>query len=195
MPYDSMAGRADLSYNAVSVIVISGSMGSGKTTVLGEASDILTAHSLIHAAIDMDVLGSALLPDGGPRDMAYRNLTSVWANYAAVGVRRLLLAEAVENRDGLARLRDALSGAEFVVCRLMADLETMRERIRVREPGMLQQQFLTRVTDLQAVLDESRLEDFSIANQNRAVTEVAHELLVRAGWLVEPTGVGRQTSV
>jgi len=50
-----MAERADVSHNAVSVIVISGSMGSGKTTVLGEASDILAAHSLVHAAIDMDV--------------------------------------------------------------------------------------------------------------------------------------------
>lgn len=39
----------------VKVLVISGSMGSGKTTVLGEASDILTASNIAHVALDLDV--------------------------------------------------------------------------------------------------------------------------------------------
>jgi hypothetical protein len=40
----------------VKVLVISGSMGSGKTTVLGEASDLLTMANILHAAIDLDYL-------------------------------------------------------------------------------------------------------------------------------------------
>jgi hypothetical protein len=124
--------------------------------------------------------------------MMYRNLAAAWANYAAVGVRRLLLVEAVEDRDALARLRRAISGAELVVCRLMADLETMWQRIRVREPGMLRQHFLTRVTELQAVLDESHLEDFSVANQCRPVTDVAHEMLSARGL---PRGSDRSSPV
>jgi hypothetical protein len=31
-------------------------MGSGKTTVLGEASDILSAGGVVHAAIDLDAM-------------------------------------------------------------------------------------------------------------------------------------------
>src|SRR5712692_3952615 len=173
---------------SVRVIVISGSMGSGKTTVLGEASDILSARGVIHAAIDLDAIGSALLPDALSSDVMYRNLASVWVNFAAVGVNRLLLAEAVENRDELARLRRAIPGAEFVVCRLMADLETMQQRIRLREPGMLQKQFLARAIELKAVLDDASLEDVSIANENRSVTEAARELLERAGWLSDAIG-------
>ena len=73
---------------SVKVIVVSGSMGSGKTTVLGEASDILSARGVVHAAIDLDAMGSALLPDAVSCDVTYRNLAAVWANYAAMGVNR-----------------------------------------------------------------------------------------------------------
>lgn len=172
---------------SVRVIVISGSMGSGKTTVLGEASDILSACGVVHAAIDLDAIGSALLPDAKSTDLRYRNLASVWANYAAAGVNRLLLAEAVENRDELDRLRRAIPGAELIVCRLTADLRTMQQRIRVREPGMLQEQFLARAMELKAVLDDAHFEDFAIANENGSVTEVARELLKHAGWLADAT--------
>jgi adenylate kinase len=44
---------------SVPVIIITGTMGSGKTTVLGEASDILTARGVNHAGVDLDTLGSA----------------------------------------------------------------------------------------------------------------------------------------
>ncbi len=53
----------------------------------------------------------------------------------------------------------------------------MRQRIRAREPGMLQEQFLARAMALEVALDDAHLEDFSIANENRSVTDVARELL------------------
>ena len=40
----------------VPVIVITGNMGAGKTTILAEASDLLTAGGIVHAAIDLDTL-------------------------------------------------------------------------------------------------------------------------------------------
>ena len=40
-----------------SLLIITGSMGSGKTSVLGEASDLLAGRHVIHAAIDLDILG------------------------------------------------------------------------------------------------------------------------------------------
>jgi adenylylsulfate kinase-like enzyme len=168
---------------SIRVIVVTGSMGSGKTTVLGEASDILSACGIVHAAVDLDALGSAPLSEAVSRDLMYRNLASIWANCAAAGVNRLLLAEAVQNRDELDRIRRAIPDAELIVCRLTAELETMRQRVRVREPGMLREQFLARVTALNRVLDDARLEDFSIANENGSVTEVARRMLKSAGWL------------
>lgn len=165
------------------LLVISGSMGSGKTTVMAEASDILAARGIVHAAIDLDALGIARLPDGAPDDLSYRNLASVWGNYAAAGVNRLLIATAVEDRAALDRVREAVPGADVVVCRLEATLETMQQRVLLREPGMLQEKLVARAAELLALLDSTGIEDFSIDNEDGSVTKVANEMLARAGWL------------
>ena len=87
-----------------SLLIITGSMGSGKTAVLGEATDILTLRGIPHAAIDLDMLGMAHLPGPAENDaVMYRNLNVVWQNYVALGVDRLLLARAIENHTDLKR--------------------------------------------------------------------------------------------
>jgi hypothetical protein len=178
------AGQVSTVTTAIKVIVISGSMGSGKTTVMAEASDLLTASGVVHVAIDLDALGVGHLPDDGWNDLTYRNLASVWENYAAAGATRLLIAEAVESREELHQIQRAISGSEVVVCRLKAKLATMQQRVLVRERGMLQEQFVARVAELEMQLDDAQLEDFTIANDDDgSVTEVAREVLVRAGWL------------
>jgi hypothetical protein len=164
------------------VLLISGSMGSGKTTVMAEASDILAANSMAHAAIDVDALAIVHAP-AVPDDLVYRNLAAVWRNYAAAGVDTLLLAYAVDNQAALNRVQETLPGAEVIVCRLRAPLETMQQRVRSREPGFLQQQFVARVAELETLLDRADVEDFTINNAGRSVTEVAREMLTRAGWL------------
>src|SRR5262249_38570195 len=122
-------------------------------------------------------------PEGVWRDVAYRNLADVWRNYAAAGAGRLLIAAAVEDRNELERIRGAVPGARIVVCRLTASLDTMRERVARREPGLLREQYVARVAALDAVLDEARVEDFVLVNDDdRRVTEVATEMLARAGW-------------
>src|SRR5258708_12753926 len=69
-----------------SLLVITGAMGAGKTSVVGEASDILTLHYIAHAAIDVDTLGLAYLPTAsGNDDVMYGNLRSVCDNYASLG--------------------------------------------------------------------------------------------------------------
>ena len=53
-------------------------MGSGKTAVMSEASDILAARGIPHAAIDLDMLGMAHLSDAtSSDDVMYRNLQAV----------------------------------------------------------------------------------------------------------------------
>jgi hypothetical protein len=161
-------------------------MGCGKTTVLGEASDVLSACHLAHATVDLDAVGTALLPDDVSRDLIYRNLEAIYVNFMSAGITRILLADAVENRDELSRIRAAMPGAEFVVCRLTAAIETMQRRLRTREPGMLQEQFLARARELEHVLERAELEDFTIVNDQRSVTDVARDLLQRAGWIQTP---------
>jgi hypothetical protein len=59
----------------------------------------------------------------------------------------------------------------------------MRRRITNREPGMLQQQFVARVAELNHLLDGVRLEDFTVENENRSLNEVALEVLIKANWI------------
>ena len=113
----------------------------------------------------------------------YRNLKCVWANFAALGIARLLLARAVEDRAELSRIREAVSAGRVAICRLIADVGVMQERVRQRDPGMWQGRYVARVADLNTALDQAHLEDFSVRNENRSLTDVAKEVLVRAGWI------------
>ena len=92
------------------LLIITGTMGAGKTTVLAEASDILTLRHAVHAAIDLDTLGLAHLPSAARNDgVMYRNLESVFKNYASLGVRRFMVACAVGGRAEV-QLCDGLTG-------------------------------------------------------------------------------------
>ena len=104
----------------VKVLVISGSMGAGKTTVLGEASDVLAARAIPHAAIDLDAVAAVLLPDESTRRLATSNLAAIFENFVSAGIQRVLLAAAVESRGELQALSAAMSNPEVVVCRLLA---------------------------------------------------------------------------
>jgi hypothetical protein len=166
------------------LLIITGSMGAGKTSVLAEASDILALRQIVHAAIDLDSLGLAHLPSVSGNDgVMYRNLESVCRNYAALGVTRLLLARAVEDHAELELCRTAVSAVNTAVCRLTASLDEMQQRVRKRESGVLQREYVNRVTILDAILDRARLEDFVVINENRPINDVAKEMLIKAGWI------------
>ena len=167
-----------------SLLIITGSMGAGKSSVLAEASDILALRRIVHAAIDLDALGLAHLPSGADNDGAmYRNLESVCRNYAALGVTRLLLARAMEDRAELELCRSMVSAAKTTICRLTAGIATMQQRVKQRESGVLQSEFVDRVAILDAILDRAHLEDFTIINEGRSLNDVAQEMLMKAGWI------------
>ncbi len=167
-----------------SLLVITGSMGSGKTAVMAEASDILALRGIPHAAIDLDMLGFAHLPIGARNDdVMYRNLQAVAQNYAALGVDRFLLARAIENHAELERCVTAVAAKEVVVCRLTVAVETMQQRVGSRELGIGRAKYVGRVMTLNDVLDRARVEEFAVANEGRPLTEVANDLLERARWL------------
>jgi hypothetical protein len=159
-------------------------MGAGKTAVLGEACDILSQRGIVHAAVDVDALGLSHLPSQAPSDgVMFDNLRAVCANYAAAGVQRFLLARAIQNPAQLKLCREALPFADTVVCRLVASIETMQQRVETRDPGILRQQYVARVPILNDILDQAQLEDFRVVNENRSLTDVSTEMLVKAGWI------------
>jgi hypothetical protein len=144
------------------LLIISGTMGAGKTAVLGEASGILVMRQISHAAIDLDCLGLAHLPSTASNDeVIYGNLRSVYKNYAAIGVQRFLVGRALEDRAELKLRRDVIPPSSTVVCRLTASVEVMKQRVKMRESGISQQEYIARVVKLNVILDRGRLEDFT----------------------------------
>jgi hypothetical protein len=171
-------------FSADALLIITGSMGSGKTAVLFEASDVLASRNIPHAAIDLDALGTAYLSSGVEnKELIYRNLRCVWENYAQVSLKRLLVARAIESLAELECCREAVRAENVVVCRLTASIKTMEGRVQSRERGALQNSFVARVAELNAMLDCARLEDFALSNESRTVTDTAVEMLTRSGWL------------
>jgi hypothetical protein len=159
-------------------------MGAGKSAVLAEASDILSLRHMIHAAIDLDALGLACLASTASNDsVMYCNLQSVCKNYAAAGVKRVMLARAMEDRAEFEFCRTAVAATNTVVCRLAASVKTTQERVTMRESGLLQRKYVARVPKLDFFLDPAKLEDFIVVNENRTVSEVANEVLVKARWI------------
>jgi hypothetical protein len=161
-------------------------MGAGKTAVLGEASDILAQRQIVHAAIDLDALGLAHLPSALRSDgVMYDNLRSICSNYAALGVRRFLVARAIEDSAQLRLCRDIIPAVSIAVCRITASIEAMERRVETRDLGISQRKYIARVAELNVILDRARLEDFTVTNENRSLTDVALEMLVRAGWIAK----------
>jgi hypothetical protein len=113
----------------------------------------------------------------------YDNLRSICGNYAALGVERFQLARAIEDDAQLRLCREIIPAANTVVCRLTASIETMKRRVQMRDPGISQREYVVRVAKLNAILDRARLEDFSVVNEDRSLTEVALEMLVEARWI------------
>ena len=170
---------------AVPLLIISGSMGTGKTTVLWEASDLLAEAGTPHAAIDLDWLGQ-MHPQRSPHSqrLVFTNLAAVWPNYLAAGAERLIVARVVEDRAELAHYQAAVPGAQPIVCRLTAPIALMHERVRIREPGMNLEHALERATNSPQSWNGrvSRISP-STTFPGRPIGDVAREVLFRAGWL------------
>ena len=169
----------------VPMLLISGSMGTGKTTVAYEVSNLLEEADVAHAAIDLDCLGQMHPSKGEHAErLIFTKLAAVWPVYAAAGAERLVAACIVGRRSDLERYREAVPGAEPVVCLLEAPVETMHARLRIREPGMVQAQIVAGAEPLAKTLRRAQAEDFTVDNgDGRSVTDVAREVLAGAGWL------------
>jgi deoxyadenosine/deoxycytidine kinase len=170
----------------VPVLVVTGPVGVGKTSVVGAVSDRLAISRMPHAAVDMDWL-RACYPR--PQDdrfherLGSRNLSRMWAEFRDAGAERLVVADVVTEGGKLARYADAVPGAAITVVRLDASLEVIRSRLRRREGGEALAWSERRAEELLESMRAARLEQLLIETGERSVEEIAAELLVRIGWL------------
>lgn len=170
---------------SVPVLLLTGPVGVGKSTVAATAEELLREANVSHAMIDLDALEHSWpVPPDDPWNerVAHRNLACMWANFAQAGAQRLLLTRVLEDRSLLRHVAEAVPGAEFTVVRLAAPLEVLRARIRSREAGD-PSWFLGAAAHTSAAFGRTRVEDYLVDNDDRPVFEVAGEVLRLAGWL------------
>lgn len=165
------------------VLAISGAVGVGKTSVLIELHDILAGERIPHGCVERDALSYSWPPQGRFNEMIVeRNLACVATTFLEAGAARLSIAGVIEGPADLDVYRRCIPSAEIQVCRLAADLNLRRQRLRGREKGAGLDWHLARTAELDTILDAARIEDFSVENGDRPLREVALEVLTRAGW-------------
>ena len=167
----------------IPVLALSGSVGVGKTSTLIEIHDILEERKVPHGCVERDALGYSWPPQGRFNEgIVELNLSCVVKTFIAAGAERLVIAGVIETPDDLSVYHRCIPNAEIQVCRLTAELDLRRERLRTREKGAGLAWHLDRTAELDAILDKARLEDFSVDNGDRPLRDVALEVLARAGW-------------
>src|SRR5579864_3757024 len=121
---------------SVPVLVITGPVGVGKTTVASEVSELLIGRGMPHALVDMDCLRDChpgRVNDPFHTALGIKNLAAVWVNFQAAGAKRLLIVDIVETRNDLEQYRAAIPGAAILVVRLHASLATLLSRVERRQ--------------------------------------------------------------
>ncbi|MEU4423755.1 adenylyl-sulfate kinase [Actinoplanes sp. NPDC024001] len=163
-------------------MLITGTVGAGKTSVAEAVGDLLSGQGTPHAVIDLDWLRRCWpAPAGDPFNNAItlRNLRAVGANFVAAGARRLVLAGVIESRAERDAHQEVL-GVPLVVCRLHVDLSVVRDRLRRRNPS--EPWFLDRAAALDQILRREKVEDTVIDASTGSVSEVATAVCEAIGW-------------
>lgn len=164
----------------VPVMIITGPVGAGKTTVASEVSELLEQAEIAHAFVDLDALRWCYPRRPGDRfstRLAMKNLAAIWPNFREYGATSLVVADVIESRGELDRYRVAITGADIFVVRLTASLSTLAERLKRRELGAGLAWHLQRAPELTAIMERNNVEDLLVATDGKTVTEIAREIL------------------
>lgn len=172
--------------NVVPVLVITGPVGVGKTSVARAISDLLGNAAVAHTMIDMDMLRWCYPRD--PEDpfhekLGLQNLAAVWANYQTAGAQRVVMADVVETRTTVTQYENTIPGAVVTVARLHAPVTTLHARLAGRETGADLEWHQNRAIELAAQMEETALEDLRVDTEGKTVLEIAQEIIARARWV------------
>jgi hypothetical protein len=153
--------------------------------VLHEADTLLVEAGASHATVELEEIARCWpgAMKSSRSGLVYGNLAALWSNFAAIGASRLLLAGLIEQRSELRLVSKAVPGAALTLVRLHAPLPVLEKRIRLREPASPEGE-IDGARWWTRHLDQVRLEeDYLVETDDRAVGEVARDVLRLAGWL------------
>ena len=169
-------------------LLIGGRSGAGKSVVGWEVSARLRADGVAHAILEGDFMGQVHpAPEGDPDRTALveRNLTAVWANFAALGHRRLIYTNTLSVMPEMAPLFERALGPDVRLIRVLltASDATARERLVNRERGSeLDDGLRASVARSRVLADGVAAGTARIATDGRPVIDVAREIVALTGW-------------
>ena len=164
--------------------IITGPVGSGKTSVMAALTELLEQHNKPSAGIDMDHLRWFFPkqpgdPFGG--HVGRQNLAFIAANYRSLGIPVLAIADVVENEQGRQQMVEALPDYNVQVVRLRVPMHLIEKRLRHREQNEHLHWYLDRAPELEQIMDERNVGDFVVDVGERSAQEVAAEIARRYG--------------
>ncbi|NKB52714.1 MAG: AAA family ATPase [Rhizobiaceae bacterium] len=167
------------------LLLISGPVGVGKSTIANELSTLLEADEVPHTFIDLDALAytfprNAADPFGD--GLALENLKSIWANCQRRGSKNLIVPRVVETESYPERVAEMVAIPDPIVCRLTASDQSLLERVRMREKGSNLSWHEKRSLELSAALEDANVNDFCVATDGRSITEIATEIMLEIDW-------------
>ena len=171
----------------VPVVIVTGTIGAGKSTVAGAMSELLHEADIRHALIEVDSLGE-VYPAHDPDDpygeaLAMQMLATLWPQYLAAGITRAIVTMTLENTDELVKLLHAMGSPAATVVRLDASGRTRAARIEAREFGSLRSAFLEKTDELGTRMAQLGIGDVIVDNDNRSPVDTARDVLRRIRWM------------
>ncbi|MCA9834211.1 MAG: zeta toxin family protein [Thermomicrobiales bacterium] len=165
-------------------IVITGPVGAGKTSTMWALADLLQAHDLSCAGIDMDTLRRYHpQPSDDPfgNRLGRKHLAFMAASYFGAGIERVILADVVETTDDREALALAMGDPGLIVVRLRVPMDTLRQRLHGRESAERLPWYLNRAVELEEILDANAIGDLIVEVTEQPPHHVAHEIAARLG--------------
>lgn len=170
---------------SIPILIISGPVGVGKTSVAGELSALLERHAIPHTLIDLDGL-SYTYPR--PRDdrfgsqLACENLAAIWPKCHAAGAKNIVIARTVETVQGGEMVAQSVPGAQLKICQLYASDDTLTARVASREIGSGKEWHSARALELSTSLAETGPADFRLSTDGRTLGDIAQEIFAQISW-------------
>ncbi len=163
-------------------VLICGVFGTGKSSVAAEIAETLERRGLSYGALDLDWLTWFDVPGmdhTAARNVYLANVASVVRNYRNFGVRHVVLAGAVRDKDEV-RMLETAAELPLRVVRLEVPLDEIARRLRP-DPTSGRQNDLEVAAQWLADSIGVGVEDLSVAN-TRPVHEVAFQIIDWLGW-------------
>jgi hypothetical protein len=171
---------------SIPVVVISGPVGVGKSTVGEEVSNGLNRRQVPHTFVDFDQLRYTYpRPSDDPWGdrLGLKNLADLWRNSFAAGARNLVIAYVVEHQAFIEDLQAVIPNSAMVTVQLGATVETLQQRVRYRETGSGLDWHLRRAVELARRLESLETPcDQRIRTDGRSVAEIATAILEQVVW-------------